>query len=378
MDLGASWIHGIEGNPLTEIASRIDARLAATSHDLQVVYGPTGEPLGQEGLSRIEQARRNIEESLRKVQQQGRDISVQAAIEEGLDWSGLSAEEQRDIDYIVSGVIEHEYAGGSKAESALWFDDLDEYTGADALLVDGYSGIVGHLARFVPLELGEVVRSVDWSGHRVEVITNQGRRSAERVIITLPLGVLKSGVVVFEPELPERKQKAIRTLGMEVLNKCILRFPRPFWPRDVDWLRHVPPRRGEWTQWLSMERVAGKPVLVAFHAAEKGRELEGWGDDQVISAAMETLRRIFGSGVPDPVGHLITRWGEDPFARGAYSFNAIGSVPTMRDDLAEALAGKLFFAGEATERHHYGTAHGAYYSGMRAAREIDPAVREVR
>ncbi|MBM5575271.1 FAD-dependent oxidoreductase [Deefgea sp. CFH1-16] len=57
------------------------------------------------------------------------------------------------------------------------------------------------------------------------------------------------------------------------------------------------------------------------------------------------------------------------FAFGSYSFNAVGTTPKSRKDLAEAVQGKLFFAGEATEAAYFGTAHGAFMSGIRAAKE---------
>jgi predicted NAD/FAD-dependent oxidoreductase len=42
----------------------------------------------------------------------------------------------------------------------------------------------------------------------------------------------------------------------------------------------------------------------------------------------------------------------------------------MRDDLAASVDKKLFFAGEATERNHFSTVHGAYLSGLRVAQEV--------
>ena len=99
-------------------------------------------------------------------------------------------------------------------------------------------------------------------------------------------------------------------------------------------------------------------------------DFDAWTDEKIVASAMQTLRRIFGRAVPDPLNYQLTRWATDPFALGAYSFNALGATPQMRDDLAASVAGKLFFAGEATSRRHFGSAHGAYLSGLRAAREI--------
>ena len=43
-------------------------------------------------------------------------------------------------------------------------------------------------------------------------------------MVTIPLGVLKKGDVVFDPPLPPRKQEAIQRLGYGLLNKvrCVV------------------------------------------------------------------------------------------------------------------------------------------------------------
>ena len=66
----------------------------------------------------------------------------------------------------------------------------------------------------------------------------------------------------------------------------------------------------------------------------------------------------------------MTRWASDPLAGGSYSFLKLGSSPADHDHLAASLANKLFFAGEATNRDHSATVHGAYLSGIREAHRI--------
>ncbi len=157
---------------------------------------------------------------------------------------------------------------------------------------------------------------------------------------------------------------------MGVLNKCYLRFEKAFWPGDVDWLEHVPGTGPAWTQWVSLVRAAGLPVLLGFNAAQQGRDLEALGDTAIVASAMQSLRTIFGTQIPGPLDYQITRWGSDPFALGAYSFNALGAKPAMRDDLAAPLGARVFFAGEATMRHDFSSAHGALLSGRRAAAQL--------
>jgi monoamine oxidase len=237
-------------------------------------------------------------------------------------------------------------------------------------LPDGYQTLTTHLAKGLDILTGTTVTEVAWNLGGVSVTTNHGVIQADRVVITLPLGVLKANKVRFNPGLPAAKQKAIQVLGMGLLNKCFLRFPKVFWAADRDWLQSIGPVPGLWAEWVSYARPLGIPILVGFNAADVGREVETWSDRKTVDSAMVTLRRIYGSGIPDPVGYQITRWAADPFSLGSYSFNALGSRPGMRDDLAKSIDNRVFFAGEATDRNYFGTVHGAYLSGLRVAGEI--------
>ena len=40
-------------------------------------------------------------------------------------------------------------------------------------------------------------------------------------------------------------------------------------------------------------------------------------DEEAVDAAMTVLRRIYGSGVPEPTVSCVTRWASDPYSRGA-------------------------------------------------------------
>ncbi len=85
---------------------------------------------------------------------------------------------------------------------------------------------------------------------------------------------------------------------------------------------------------------------------------------------MTVLRRLFGRAIPHPDAWLITRWRNDPFARGSYSYVPVGATPEDFDALAAPVADRLFFAGEATHRRCYATVHGAYLTGQREAERI--------
>merc|ERR1711877_93352 len=44
-------------------------------------------------------------------------------------------------------------------------------------------------------------------------------------------------------------------------------------------------------------------------------------DDRMKDAAMLTLKNMFGVGIPEPEFAKATKWGDDPFSYGAYSYN---------------------------------------------------------
>jgi CRP-like cAMP-binding protein len=118
------------------------------------------------------------------------------------------------------------------------------------------------------------------------------------------------------------------------------------------------------------------PALVLLAGGCLAREIERWPVEQVSSWAAEVLRDVFGDEVPEPESVQRTQWDVDPYSRGSYSFVAVGSTPDDIDELAKPIGSRVCFAGEATNRHHWAGAHGAYASGLREAARLlnDPAI----
>ena len=81
---------------------------------------------------------------------------------------------------------------------------------------------------------------------------------------------------------------------------------------------------------------------------------------------MAVLRRIF-DGVPDPSATAVSRWSEDPWARGSYAYIPVGASADDCSRLAQPHAGRVLIAGEATSARYFGSAHGGWLSGRRAA-----------
>uniref|UniRef100_A0A3Q0SS54 Amine oxidase domain-containing protein n=1 Tax=Amphilophus citrinellus TaxID=61819 RepID=A0A3Q0SS54_AMPCI len=94
-------------------------------------------------------------------------------------------------------------------------------------------------------------------------------------------------------------------------------------------------------------------------------------DKEVLDECMKVLRELFKEQeVPEPVNFFITHWSKDMWSQMSYSFVKTGGSGEAYDILAEDVQGKVFFAGEATNRHFPQTVTGAYLSGVREASKM--------
>jgi monoamine oxidase len=368
VDLGASWIHGTKGNPLAALAEAAGAERVATSYDRSLSLGPDGHEadLGADVAETLVEDARKAADGLED------DISLAEAIRSSPGWEDADATTRRFVRHHVNGAYEQEYAGDWTEASSWHIDTAREFGGQDVLFPAGIDQLTTHLARGLTIMLGETVTALSPMVTGIRVALADGTTlEADHAILTLPLGVLQTGTVGFAEPLAPARQAAIDGLGMGLLNKCWLRFDHIAWDAEVDWIEWLSPRDGHWSQWVSLGRALKAPVLLAFHAGSQAREVEGMDDASTMAQAHDALKAMFGAAFPAPVAAQITRWSQDPFARGSYSFQATGTSPDTRRALAGAdWDGRLAFAGEAAEPDFSGTAHGAYLSGKTAARMI--------
>jgi monoamine oxidase len=373
VELGASWIHERDGNPLTAVATQAGLTMVSTDYDSAVTYDARLGRIPTGAGSAYDRMLRRIEAGIRRGYALPRDTALRGHLERSIGLATLDEAQQRLANHHIVSLADDEFAGDSAQLSAWYWDSMGGFEGLDVVLPHGYDRLVGYLADGLDIRLGAVVRRVDRLANGVRVHTDDEVIAAARVIVTVPLGVLKHAAIEFHPALPPRKRAAVRALGMGsgTLTKVWLRFPDTFWD-TTDWIEHVADadERGRFHQWLNASRLTGQPLVCGFLGGAYAARAETWTDARIVAEAMEVLRTMYGARIPDPVGWQIPRWSRDPFSYGSYSFNALGSRPQMRNDLAGPIAGRVFFAGEATHRSLFATAHGAYLSGLRAARQV--------
>lgn len=364
VELGASWIHGPTGNPLVALADAAGVRRVPFRWN-RYEYYEEGEALTVaegRGLERL------FERLHAHVRREGRRAGNAARL------SRAVASFRRELTPAERGVLGHvvqsywtlEFAADPSRLSLGWFDEGATPRGGDQLIPQGYSGIFETLRDADEIHLSRPVRTVRHDGTGVVLETDTGNLSADAVIVTVPLGVLKRGLPAFDPPLGGIHAMAIRRLGMGTLNKIILHFPRVAWPRHLQAFARIHPSR-LWAEWVNLFPFTGRPMLMGFNGGSLAEQMEERSDAALIASAMDALRETFGRSMPPPMEARVTRWHSDPWSGGSYSHLAPGSTPADRRRLASPVHGRLILAGEACSVSSPSTVHGAYRSGIAAA-----------
>jgi len=379
VDAGAMFVHGVVGNPLAAVCNALGITHEPSDFGLGPVFdAASGAVLGEQRMMQLGLAMRDFEIQLvRLAASLPEDASVRDGIKAFLDGAAdLSEEARRLASFALTQLLIEIYESGPPELMSL--DNYveapyEEFAGGNHVVAGGYVTLVDALAVGLDVRLGEPVTGIHHGADGVVVQTASGEHRGSHAIVTVPLGVLKSGSIEFEPPLPASKRGAIERLDMGNLEKVVLRFEKPFWRErgasgTILYIARTP---GEFPAFVDWTAAAGAPTLVCLYGGRSARDvLAKWADGEIAARALEGLRDVFGADVPSPTATLVTRWRDDPWARGSYSYLPIGSSPDDMRELGAPVGERLLFAGEATEPELYATVHGALVSGLREARRI--------
>ncbi|KAL7599101.1 probable polyamine oxidase 5 [Lactuca sativa] len=463
IEMGATWIHGIGGSPVHKIAQEIGSLESEkpwecmngflddpiTIDENGYVLNPSlVDPISNLFFSLMDFAQGKkksvvpdgIEENL------GGITSVGSFLEKGLESyqklksrnevNGCGDWNRKSLEKSIFAMHENTQRTFTAANDLHNLDYIAEseyvmFPGEEITIAKGYSSIIESLASVLPsgvIQLGKKVHDIEWhpecgsnsdsdsdsgsgsdpgSGSRpVKIHFLDGTTmSADHVIVTVSLGVLKagiadsdsdsnSGIFKFNPPLPSYKIEAISRLGYGVVNKLFLklspdpdldRFPflQMVFHKSEDQLKN--PKIPWWIRKTSsLSPIYEKSsVLLSWFAGDEAHKLEALPDEVILDEVSTTIssflsfKKCNGNAIKsckfDKV--LKSRWGSDPLFMGSYSFIAVGSSSKDMDSLAEPLTNgssplQILFAGEATHRTHYSTTHGAYFSGLREANRL--------
>jgi monoamine oxidase len=381
VELGAEFVHGA---PAVSFALlRESGRAALDTGEGSFVYEDGELRAGHDPFELVACAMRRA-----------RDLQSDVSIEEFS--RALGDQERRYTRMMTEGFDAADPRRAStRALAAEWSDGENGQTSRAFRPAGGYGPLLRTLhdaldPAHVRVLLGAPVHAVQWADDgpagavTVEATSAFGAPltvRARAAVVSLPAGVLRAGDVRFEPALPQAKRDACELIVMGPVHKLVLRFRSAFWEnvrahryRDGAFFHHA--EAAFPTYWTLLPQRA--PVLTAWAGGPKADALARLGDARRLALALDGLRELFGPEA-DPHGELEVAyahdWQADPYARGAYSYVAVGG-DDARANLAAPVGGTLFFCGEATSTDgEAGTVAGALETGERAAREALAALR---
>jgi monoamine oxidase len=252
-------------------------------------------------------------------------------------------------------------------------------------VIDGYDCVIDWLASPLAgrIRMGAVVARVTWKPGEVVVhVRDADGRSrvaveARAAIVAVPLGVLKApagepGVIEFVPGL-EQKQEAFDGLDTGSVVKVTLRLRERVWAPEHDTLSFLHSNDEDFQTWWT-QYPAREPIVTGWRGGPAARRLAQLPAREIEDRAIASLARhlnLTRSRLRSLVEAVwMHDWEHDPFARGAYSYSAIGGAEAPKA-LARPLRRTLFFAGEAVNTEgSTGTVHGAIASGSHAAAQV--------
>ncbi|MGH6900949.1 MAG: flavin monoamine oxidase family protein, partial [Geminicoccaceae bacterium] len=241
-----------------------------------------------------------------------------------------------------------------------------EMSGGNWRVVDGFGALVARFGQGLPVERSTRAQRIRWGGREVVVETARGALRGRTVIVTASTNVLASGRIAFAPPLPSSKQEALAAIPLGEANKVALaldgELPGPAGPYHL----HIEHRTHEAIRFEL--RTFGRNLAIGYLGGRFAAELEAAGPRAMVAFATDQLAQVFGADLRKQVrAAAATGWVRDPDILGGYSC-ALPGMAHLRPLLAEPLAGRVFFAGEACSLEAFGTVHGARASGEAAAR----------
>ena len=353
VDLGCGWLHSADVNPLAPLAER-------RGFSLDKSPPPWSRPGAQIGplAAEMEGFAESIGHFRERVERQaGTDVASDALLAAGDRFNPL-------IDAVSTWYSGAELRKVSAVDLATYED-----SGVNWRVREGYGAVIAALAEGLPLRYGCPVLGLDHSGKRLVLRTPQGAIAARAAIVTLPTDVLAAQPDWFFPALPE-KTEAAANLPLGLADKLYMALSGP---DDIPADSRAFGKLGVDTGAYHF-RPLGRPLVEGYFGGELAAALEHGGEAAAWDFAAGELRGLFGAEFVKRLRPMAFHgWRTDPYAKGGYSYARPGFAGSRRA-LAEPVEGRLFFAGEACSPGSFSTAHGAYETGLEAARRAVAAL----
>lgn len=351
LDTGAQWLHG-RNSILGDLVQQTNTEITIDNSELKYWFkGEIKNSLPKDPFIFEDNNLPDIS-FLAYAQQQGFDndytnIIEALAADQGADASLISAYwNNKDEENWISGDEDFKF-------SKSYFDLINDNIA---------KSILGNIQYDCP------ITNIDYSSKEIQVRDSFGNfYMADKIIITVPISILKLNEINFKPALPSEKTAAFSKFGMGPGMKVFMKFSTKFYEENL--------LGGEICA-AYIDEAVGKSgndhVLLAFIMGHQAANLSNLGSDTAITNALLTeLDSIYnGQASSSFIASSVHDYTNKAFIKGAYGYSTI-AMGNAREIAAQPINNCLFFAGEAMNTNgHHQTVHGAVESGYKAVIDL--------
>jgi monoamine oxidase len=229
----------------------------------------------------------------------------------------------------------------------------------------GYGALVSSHAAWLPVVLGTPVTAIDSSGKQLRIETPRGSITANAAIVTVSSNVLASGAITLPGH--DAILHAASQLPLGLADKLFFTLDDAEAIDDNAHLLGNPFSAVTGTYTL---KPFGRPLVECMLGGEGARAMEKEGLNGAADFAIGELVHLLGSDWRRKLRFVAgSAWGRETYVLGGYSH----ARPGQHEARAVLRAGadpRIRFAGEATSDGEFSTAHGAYNTGVAAAKAL--------
>ncbi|KAI9737630.1 MAG: hypothetical protein M1818_005634 [Claussenomyces sp. TS43310] len=396
-DIGAAWMHETSQNKLVQLIPKLNIEYYYDD-GTPLYYTRDGRAGSQFKAKKVADEFADYCEWFYTEHPDAPDRSVKDFVEDFVNTHPLITSDERL--WAPQATREVELWIGTSLEEASSKHLSYFVTERNLYMKGGYDKIVDWTARpllqdLETIRLGELVKDIQWDVHDESVVVhsvNGGQSNsytADAVIVTVPLGVLRRNMITFDPPLPLAIQTGIKSFSYGALGKVFVEFSEVFWSKDNDQFVYYPSPLPAADTPLDESSILSYATVTSnlwIMSGTKGlciqisepltQRVESTTSPSALYAFFEPLFRLLRTEpykvLPPLVSIETTHWTQDPLAGfGTYSVEKSGDEPAkLIEALNEHRRSRLQFAGEHCTVVGNGCVHGAFETGEVAARNL--------
>ena len=236
----------------------------------------------------------------------------------------------------------------SKFKNSTWYDFVNE-----------------NIAKTVlhNIQYNSPVVSIDYSDNQVSVETLNGTTfDADRVLVTVPIGILKSDKISFNPEINQEKKDAIEEITFYSGIKVVMKFSEKFYPDAIN----CEVDNGEKVFYdIAFGQETQKNILGFLCTGDETQKYYDLNsNDEIISSLIDELDLMLDGKASSSYSgeYILENWGQYEFTLGTWT-QAFQEKKSNLKILNQPLNNKIYFAGEINDPYKQMGVPGAILSG---------------